>query len=123
MKPDREAKWIAFYFGSCEGEDRLAMERELLSDPESLVDFLDLKRRLEAAEALPQGPSLKVWKQLQSRWKAHPQKAVPLAFGILLAACAMVLFMFYIHKDIQAPVQPHFLFDSFSELSAASNVL
>lgn len=123
MKLNREEKWIAFYFGSCEEGDRLAMEKELLSDPEALVDFLDLKRRLEIAETLPQGPSPKVWRKLQSRWKAHPQKAVPLAFGILVAACAMVLFMFYFHKDTQVPVQPHFLFDSFSELSAASNVL
>ncbi len=61
MKSKIKSLLLSFHFGSIEDSDRIWVERELLTHPDVLVDFLDLKRSLELTEPIPSGPETRLW--------------------------------------------------------------
>lgn len=115
---------LLFYFGSIEDTDRTLVERELLTDPEFLVDYLDLKRGIEAAEVFPAAPSETLWLKLQE--KAQPKKKFLLSLSFGAAAVAIIFTAILVIKPAsidQKPTKHEVLFDSRSELSSGSGVL
>jgi hypothetical protein len=120
-------KLLSFYFGALEEEQRLLVERELLTDSEILVDYLDLKRKLESAQEVPQVPSQKLW--LQLREKLEPRKKMIFSLSLVAAiAASVLLFSIFVYKSKSADLGPshranEILFDSNRELPESSNVL
>ena len=78
---------MKFYFGSLEETQRLHIEKEMLKDPEILLDYLDLKRELEAAAIVPQQPSPFLWKRLAPAQKKKVW-IFTVATGLAAAAAA-----------------------------------
>ncbi len=117
---------LSFYFGSMSEKERLQIEHDLLVDPETLIEFLDLKRDLEASPLSTTNPSPSLWHRLKPKDKK--QKRLYLSFSIG-AAVAMGLVAIFINVSQPEPielVQPEVskvLFDSSSELPASSGVL
>lgn len=116
----------SFYFGSLSEPERLQVERELLCDNEVLVEYLDLKRQLEAAEILPQTPSPQLWQRLSIQW--DKKKVWVFSLGLALAASLALLFVFKFQPSTgptldPSPVPTEILFDSSAELPVSSHVL
>jgi hypothetical protein len=111
---------IPFYFGSLEEENRLAVERDLLEDPEILVEYLDLKRSIEAAQTVPQMPSQKLWGRLEKNLTTKKKWLYSLSLG---AAIAAALLLFFYAKPESQNHATEILFDASPELPASSGVL
>jgi hypothetical protein len=119
---------LAFYFGSLSEEERLKVERELLTDVEVLTDYLDLKRDLEAAPLPSKQPAPALWERLKPKTVQRRRLYLSLSIGAAVAAgFALVLFL-----QPQPPPKPaelmqpsaaKVLFDSSAELPASSGVL
>jgi hypothetical protein len=115
---------LPFYFGAIAESDRLLVERELITDSEVLVDYLDLKRSLEAAETIP-STSGRTWSRLQSRLQPHRRLVISASLGAALAASISLAVFLHKPKTSEEPSRVHneILFDSSSELPASSSVL
>lgn len=116
---------LSFYFGSVSDEDRLKVERDLLTDPEVLVNYLDLKREVEGAAKVPQMPSPFVWQRLQSKVVVSRRAKISLVVGIGVAAvvAALVIFLRLGVETTPSLNGKSILFDSGSEQFGHSNVL
>ena len=117
---------LPFYFGSVSEDDRLTVERELLTDSEVLTDYLDLKRELEASSLPALEPSSSLWYRLKP--KTEKQKKIFFSFsvGAAIAAGLAVFFLFQTQPKQTELIQPsaqRVLFDSSSELPVSSGVL
>jgi|GEM_PF-2972164 len=127
MDPQTQKLLAPFHFGSIDDGSRLAVEREMLADPEVLIEYFDLKRTYESARGLPQQPSPRLWKRLDRPWLGHGKTVLAWSFRIAIAASLVVLTFRWIHgtsaPENKPSVEKQFLFDSGSELSANSNVL
>lgn len=122
-----------FYHGNLSEEDRLEIERQLLIDPEFLLDYLDLKRQHEAALKMPQKAPHQVWVYLSQRWA--PPKKLWLPLGLAsLASSLFVFFIFFkddfpvvtpakLHSDRQTEMKSPILIDSSSQVPMSSGVL
>jgi hypothetical protein len=115
---------LSFYFGSLSDDDRLKIERRMLTDPEVLLDYLDLKREVEGAVEIPKVPSPAVWHRLKSKVVVSRRARLSLALGVGLAA-AVVSILFVMSRPRQNSPRSHetILFDSGSEQFGHSNVL
>lgn len=118
---------LSFHFGAIEDKDRTLVERELLTDSEVLVDYLDLKRNLESAESIPQAPSRSVWLKLQMQVQAKKKIIIPISFGAAVAASVLAAFIFFHQPSQEIKTQnqstEEILFDTRTELPANSSVL
>ncbi len=116
---------LPFYFGSIDDQSRLAVERELLTDSEILVDYFDLKRKIEAVQQVAPEPSRRLWYRLQAQLQPRKKLIYSLSLGFALTLGAIILATFVLKPTTdQSPLSDHkILFDSNSELSASSNVL
>ena len=127
MSQNVKSLLLPFHFGSIEDKDRILVERELLTDSEVLVDYLDLKRNLESAELIPQAPSNSVWLKLQERVRAKKKFIIPISFGAAVAASALAAYIFLRQPSQETrPLNQSSeenLFDSRTELPANSGVL
>jgi hypothetical protein len=114
-----------FYFGSISDAERLVVERELLIDSETLVDYLDLKRKIEFATEIPAEPSPSVWRRLQAEIKPRRKLVLTLSFAVGLAASVMIAAMFFKKPTSDLPMTngTPILFDSGNEQSGGSSVL
>jgi hypothetical protein len=116
---------MPFYFGAVEENERLEIERELLSDPEVLLDYLDLKRKLEAAGTVPQAPSPFLWKRLAQNFTPKQKRA----FAWIAAAAAAAFVSWTVFHSLQTTpdespsIPSQILFDRGGEQSAVSNVI
>lgn len=123
---------LAFYFGTLGEQELLRLERELLLDSELLVDYLDLKRKLEAAEEIPRQPSAAVWRRLSARLSPRKRFLLSVSAGVAVAA-SLVFLAFLLFKSHTLETSPlhdgpatsggAILFDSSAELPASSSVL
>jgi hypothetical protein len=120
-----------FYFGSINEDDRLKIERELLSDSERLLDYLDLKRQIEATALLPMKPSNQVWQRLQTDPRLRRRAVVSAWIGVAAVAATLV-FIFLMNYQNSASTKleepthisvDQVLFDSSREQSASLGVL
>jgi hypothetical protein len=117
---------LPFYFGSVNEEERLFIEREMLSDTEVLVDYLDLKRQVEAATPLATQPSPHLWERLRPKTPAQRRAWLSLSIGAALATGLAFFFLLHSTTQITEINQPSInraIFDSSSELPASSSVL
>lgn len=127
MSSKTKSLLLPFYFGSLKEGERIQIEREMLTDSEILLDYLDLKRTLEQADSFPSAPSVAVWARLRKRFVTRRKLFLSLSFGA--AAAAIVIFFIGLsshHSEdaaIVAPVQDEVLFDSMGEPSSHLNVL
>jgi hypothetical protein len=114
---------LEFYFGSLEETQRLQIERDLLQDPELVLDYLDLKRKIEGANEVPQKPSPFLWQRLQPKTKK--QKWSYAAVAGLVAATVIGFYIFRSAPTDQSALigDNGILFDSGSEHSVVSDVL
>lgn len=128
MKKNIKSFLLPFYFGSVNEDERLKVERELLIDTSLLTEFLDLKREIESAEAIPSGPSYSVWYSIKSKLIAKKKVIIP-AFGVAVFASIIAILIFVDlnstvpNKHEPAKGRTELIFDSSSELPASSNVL
>lgn len=117
---------LAFYFGSIDDDARLEIERALLTDEENLISYFDLKREIEAARAVPSGPSPNLWRRLANSKHIRRQTIVSISLGAALAAGLALFFVLRTGSDTQeikaVPVD-RVLFDSSAEQSASLGVL
>lgn len=117
---------LPFYFGSVSEEERLHVERELLTDPEALTDYLDLKRHVEAASLQISKPSNQLWERLKPKTLRQKRVLFSVSLGAALAA-GIALFFFLQTKpetrELDQPAISNILFDSSSELPVSSGVL
>src|SRR5580698_8975676 len=93
MKNPSTALLPDFYFGSLEETQRLKVEADLLSDPELLLDYLDLKRAAESAPSVPMEPSASLWNKLAPKTKRRRLALLSFAVGAA-AIVAFVILMF-----------------------------
>lgn len=117
---------LPFYFGSIEDSDRLMIEKELLTNPDILLDFFDLKREIEAAQLIPQKPSYKVWDRLKKNIPPQKSYFLKLSLGMGIALIILCMSLFFIKskdKNILTKMPNEIIFDSNNELPASSNVL
>ena len=123
MKAPTKNSLMEFYFGTLEESQRLQIEKELLQDPEVLLDYLDLKRKLEDAATVPQKPSPFLWRRLQPVTKRKTFYAAAIA-GLAVAGFAC-LYIFTTPKVENTPLisDNGILFDSGAEHSITSDVL
>ena len=122
MKTQTRNSLVEFYFGTMEETRRLQIEKELLLDPEMLLDYLDLKRELESAAPVPHGPSPFLWRRLQPLTKKRKWQLA--GFTALIAASFACLYIFASYKgQSSTPNNSGLLFDSSPEHSFASDVL
>jgi hypothetical protein len=130
MKPQK--RLLAFYFGSLSEEERLKVERDLLTDVEVLTDYLDLKRDLEAAPLPSKQPSSALWERLKPKTVQRRRLYLSLSIGAAVAAgFALILFLQPQPQpqpkpkptELMQPSAAKVLFDSSAELPASSGVL
>ena len=117
---------LPFYFGSLTEEDRLRVERELLTDTETLVDYLDLKRSFESSALAIFSPSPSLWQRLKPKTARQKRMYISLAVGSALAATLAAILLFKSQPQISEDLRPpmtEILFDSSSELPASTVVL
>jgi len=108
---------VSFFEGTLPETERLVVERELLTDPEVLVKFLDLKREREGAADIG-APSARVWSAI----RAHVRPRRRLIASLALAATAALIAFLYL--GMQPRHQSNsMLFDANPELSQNSGVL
>jgi hypothetical protein len=125
MKPSLNRLLLPFYFGTIEERNRLLVERELLSDSEMLIDYLDLKRTIESAEPIPT-LSPKVWYQLKDRVKDRKKVLLPFSIGMAFVMILLIFSMVHLkneNREAKTSIENEILFDSNSELPASSSVL
>lgn len=117
---------LEFYFGSLEESARLQIERELLEDQEVLLDFLDLKRRIESADEIPSKPSTLVHSRILLSVKKN-RKPWTYAMGTAVAAALIVAFSFLLKpakvEVSQEKIHQQILFDSGAEHFSSSSVM
>jgi hypothetical protein len=126
MNPEIKKIMLSFYFGSVNEEERLLIERELLTDSEVLVDYLDIKRKLEAANILDSQPSQSLWHKMKPKNPVQRKVWISFSVGAAVAAGLVLFFIFQTAPDQIEMPQPsahRVLFDSSSELPASSGVL
>lgn len=117
---------LPFYFGSLNETERVFVERELLSDVEVLVRYLDLKREVESAALLESQPSQKLWAKLRFGKPTSKKALFSLSLGVAAAAAlAFILMSDFLVKgqDLAQPDVQGILFDNSSEHSVSSTVL
>jgi hypothetical protein len=117
---------LPFYFGSVSESDRLYLERELLTDSEVLVEYLDLKRSIEDASLPETSPSPQVWTRIQSLRGVSKKSWISISVGAVAVAALLLIFVFNGNippSEISPPQLEGVLFDSSSELSVSSSVL
>lgn len=115
---------LPFYFGSVNEEQRLLIERELLTDEEVLVDYLDLKRSIEGSKLLQQEPSASLWEKLKPKEKKKFYISLAIGSAVAAGLVALILFKSSTKPEESAPMPvTNILFDSSSELPASSGVL
>lgn len=115
---------LDFYFGSIEDSKRLLLEKEMLNDPEVILDYFDLKRALESSPMVPQEPSVFLKNKIMAK---IPRRKI-WNYTLALTAAAVVLACFYFliksQDETKLAVSTEMvLFDSSRELSAATDVL
>ncbi len=124
MNPSEE-KLLSFYFGSTSEDDRYRIEQDLLTDPEALLNYLDLKRKIEQAELVPQVPSQKLWSRLRPQTISKRGKLISLGFGLAMAA-SIAFFSISRFKEPQntdsGEKRSQILFDSNFEQPTGSSV-
>lgn len=115
---------IHFYFGAIEADARLSVERDLLSDPEFLLDYFDLKRQIEAAEAVPEFSAEGVLIRLRNRIRPPRRLVLASLVGALAASFLLVWYFGMLKPVLQTGVDgpKKTLFDARGELSASSGV-
>jgi hypothetical protein len=128
MRPEVQKLLTPFYFGAISEADRLRIEQELLIDSEVLVDYLDLKRQIEAAPEIPPEPSPALWRRLKAEIKPRRKLIFTLSFAAGLAAASLFIAMMFFSKPQSEPKASggggqQVLFDSSGEPSSGSNVL
>ncbi len=120
MNREIEKSLTDFHFGELSEASRLHLERDLFCDPELLLNYFDLKRRIESAATVPQMPSPHLWDGLkekaQRKWN---KKTLSISIGIAIAA-GVALFLFF---SAQNEKGHGILFDGRDELSTNSTVL
>jgi hypothetical protein len=117
---------LPFYFGSVSEEERLQVERNLLTDSETLTDYLDLKRELEAASLSMAAPSNGLWEKLKPGTEKQKCVYLSLSLGAAVAAGLAIILVLQSRPKPTELIQPpvsKVLFDSSSELPASSGVL
>ena len=117
---------LPFYFGAIKDQDRIIVERELLTDSEVLVDYLDLKRNIEAAEEFPRVPSKVLWFRLKKYIEPKKKTVFSVTFGAVIAAAVLICWVFLTKSkyDFEPNLKSNeILFDSRNELPVNSNVL
>ncbi len=124
MKTKYKNSLVEFYFGALDDEKRLLIEKDLLKDPECLLDYLDLKRLIEGSFEVPSQASPFLWQRLS----ALPKKKRNMMLVCSAIAAAAVFVMIYISVQPRLENQPvkykdGILFDTGAEHSSASNVL
>ncbi|HEX7675006.1 MAG TPA: hypothetical protein VF412_12585 [Bdellovibrio sp.] len=123
MKDKTKNSLVEFYFGTLEESQRLQIEKNLLLDPEMLLDYLDIKREIEDAELIPQQPSAFLWRRMQPLAK---KKSFYLTIAAGLVAATLACF-YFIHtasvKNNSFVNDDGILFDSGAEHSVTSDVL
>jgi anti-sigma factor RsiW len=116
-----------FCRGTIGAKERLEVEREILADPEALVAFLDLKREIEGAAAVPRAPSPELWLRLRDKARLRERRWLPLSLGLAATAASLAIALgLATHRLLpgaRAPAQHQLLFDSSRELPASSGVL
>lgn len=127
MTPETRSLLLPFFLGSVKEQQRLEVERLLLTDSEALLDYLDLKRERESARQFPQSPSKQVWQRL--RLHIDPparRKVISFSVGGALAAGVLLLWVLTAGPKPSGvnPTQGNsLLFDSSRELPVNSDVL
>jgi hypothetical protein len=115
---------LPFYFGSLTEDERMHVERALLTDAEALTNYLDLKRDLEAASLGVKTPSRFLWERLKAN--SATRKTLYFSVGAAIAACLAIILLMQTRPKViefkQPPVS-NVLFDSSSELPLSSGVL
>ncbi|MGZ3634178.1 MAG: hypothetical protein ACXVB1_07680 [Pseudobdellovibrionaceae bacterium] len=123
MKNQTKNSLVEFYFGTVENSQRLRIEKDLLLDPEMLLDYLDIKREIENATLIPQQPSPLLWRRLQPSLK---KKSFYITVAAGLVAATLACF-YFIHtskvEDNLLISDSGILFDSGAEHSVTSDVL
>ncbi|MNJ96718.1 hypothetical protein D3C87_144490 [compost metagenome] len=123
MKDRNKNSLVEFYFGTLEDSQRLQIEKDLLLDPEMLLDYLDIKREIENAALIPQQPSPFLWRRLQPLVK---KKSFYLTVAAGLIAASLACF-YLIHtskvEENSLINDSGILFDSGAEHSFTSDVL
>ncbi len=113
---------LPFYFGTLDESSRLLVERELLTDPEILVEYLDLKRALESAAPVPQLSS-NLWSRLRYHAKRPKPWLITFSVGAALAAGVFLFVLFFKERSVETRFPHEILFDLNSELPASTHVL
>lgn len=116
---------LSFYFGTLSEEQRLDVEREMIEDAEVLLDYLELKRKIEAAASVPSKASERVWKSLQPKLR---KKSFWISISMGAAIAAGFAFFMYLQTgsesfELKKPSTNNVLFDSSAELPVSSGVL
>jgi hypothetical protein len=114
---------LSFYAGDVSASVRLEIERQMLTDPEVLLDFFEIKREAERAECVPQVTSPQVWQRLHAHLPKSRRARWTWALSLGLAA-ALALLLFSKNQSVsKAHVGKSTLFDSSSEQFGHANVL
>ncbi len=124
MNSEIKNSLLEFHFGLLDENQRLQLEKEMITDPEMLINYLDLKREVEGNALIPQQPSPFLWQRLQR--VSVKKKSWFIAFAV--GAVAATLACFYILAQPKGEIVPFtrdhsILFDSSAEHSFASDVL
>ncbi len=124
MMPESHSQLLPFLLGAVEEGERLEIERRLLTDEETLVDYLDLKRKMEAAREFPRTPSKQLWQKLSAPLATPAKRRLTFSIGGALAASLLAFWLVSTKPKAQTPALTHsLLFDSSRELPVSSNVL
>lgn len=122
----KNERLLEFYFGGLEEPIRLQIERELLEDSEVLLDFLDLKRRVESAATIPATPSSFTKSKILTVARKN-RKPWIFATATAVAAALILAFSFLLTpnkvEDSLPKTQHPILFDSGAEHFSASSVM
>lgn len=90
MKTTKCKQLLEFYYGVVDEKLRLELEQKMLTDQEWVLDFLDLKRELEAATVFPNDPPTELWQRLFQRLSAPRRHWLGLSIGGAAAASIVV---------------------------------
>lgn len=127
MKPDIRDRLVPFYFGAIQDEERLSLERALLTETDILVDYLDLKREIEGAGLVPAGPSPALLRRLSERLARMPRRRIIAVSLGLAAAASIAVCLFALSRpapgSARGASKDGVLFDPGRELSDQGGVL
>jgi hypothetical protein len=90
MKNTKCEQLLEFYYGVVDENSRLTLEQKMLTDQEWVLDFLDLKRELEASTVFPNDPPIELWQRLSHRMSAPRRHWLKLSIGGAIAASILV---------------------------------